>query len=70
MKIFLAGSGHTIEKTPFVNRHKNPQFLLSYQYLSPEGTICNYQLGRFKWIIEKKLKNKKASKTLLKPYNI
>lgn len=45
MKIYFAGDGHNIEKTPFIDQMKNRNFLLSYGGLSQ---------ARFLWIIGKK----------------
>jgi hypothetical protein len=45
MKIYFAGSGHNIEKTPFIDQMKNCNFLLSYGGLNQ---------ARFLWIIGKK----------------
>ena len=47
MKIYFAGDGHSIEKTPFVNKMSKCNFLLSYG-------ILNW--NRFLWIIGKQAK--------------
>jgi len=54
LKIYLAGYGHQIEKTPFVKElEKDWHCLLSYYFFSPKN-VDKGMMNRFDYICKKK----------------
>jgi hypothetical protein len=52
MKIYLAGFGHPIEQTPFIDRKDvKPRFLISFWYINIKDRGF---LKRLEWIKERK----------------